>query len=440
MNRKWLIALWAAVIMLTGCASEGAESRFAEDVWKRNESSAAETSSAESVKDSRTESEAEALTKESVPMTRSMEYFYDLMTDERIRQGTLRTLAGLREHSEKVDLEGLEISEEEYGDIFDVIVSCEPELGWMDYKYEVDVDRDNEGCVLNAYFRYKLTKEEEMAAVKKLRAEVSEAAEEAAGLGDFEKMLYFHDRIVAGCDYSNELDNAWSAYGCLVDGKAVCEGYSKALIALCEEAGMLCIPVNGCSDKEGHALHMWNKVMMDGEWYNMDLTWDDPTAENDSPVSEEDAGTEYIHRDYFGLTDEETEKDHSFIETTVMRYPAAEAEENNYFIRTGAFIEKEEEAKDIIYTLAVQALEDGETVFQFRCADSEVYSTVNETEFSENGEIFFVLYQINDEGYPIDPGRYNFTQDEEHCIFTVIMKWSCGRRNAAEPNSVQKTG
>ena len=414
MKKSGLISLLAAMLILTGCASESSESRDPGKIWDRSE---AASSAAESEADSK----APVLTRESVTMTRSLEYFYDLMPEERLKQGALRTLAGLRAHSEKIDLDGLDLSEKEFEDIFDVIVSCEPELGWVDYKYEVDVDGENEDLVVNAYFNYKLSGEDEKAAVEKLRAAVSGAVSGTEGLDDFDRLLFFHDLIAAGCDYSNELESAWSAYGCLVDGKAVCEGYSKALIALCEESGLLCIPVGGSSDKEDQGLHMWNKVMMDGEWYNIDVTWDDPAGDNDSPVSEEDEETEYLHRDYFGLTDEETEKDHCFLETSVMKYPAADAEENNYFIRTGAYVEKPEEAKDIIYTLAAETLETGETVFQFRCADSGVYSTVNDTEFSEDGDIFFVFHQLSQDGYPIDPGRYRYTQDEEHCIFTVIM-------------------
>lgn len=60
----------------------------------------------------------------------------------------------------------------------------------------------------------------------------------------------------------------------LIDGKCVCRGYAGILRDACEILEINAIVVCGNDDRSGHA---WNQVMLDGKWYNVDLTWD---AEN----------------------------------------------------------------------------------------------------------------------------------------------------------------
>ena len=69
------------------------------------------------------------------------------------------------------------------------------------------------------------------------------------------------------------------AYSCLIAGDAyepVCDGYAKAVKMVCD---LLEIPCALASSDT----HMWNNIKMDdGDWYNLDLTWDDA---NDQAIS-----------------------------------------------------------------------------------------------------------------------------------------------------------
>lgn len=62
--------------------------------------------------------------------------------------------------------------------------------------------------------------------------------------------------------------------------KVVCEGYAKAFKVLCEQWGIPCVLVIGQGGIPGNqGPHMWNYVQMeDGNWYGMDVTWDDQTS------------------------------------------------------------------------------------------------------------------------------------------------------------------
>ena len=67
--------------------------------------------------------------------------------------------------------------------------------------------------------------------------------------------------------------SAHDAYGALVEGRAVCQGYSDGIKLLCDYYNIPCVCISGTSNGGGH---MWNAVQMDdGKWYFIDCTWDD---------------------------------------------------------------------------------------------------------------------------------------------------------------------
>ena len=68
----------------------------------------------------------------------------------------------------------------------------------------------------------------------------------------------------------------------------VCEGYARAFKVLCGQKGIPCVLVDGTATSNGTSgeAHMWNYVQVDGAWYAVDVTWNDPVVANASgPVS-----------------------------------------------------------------------------------------------------------------------------------------------------------
>ena len=134
------------------------------------------------------------------------------------------------------------------------------------------------------------------AAVKKA---VSGAPDNAS---DYEIELYLNDYLSEHCTYDAEGERKHSAYGALVEGRAVCDGYSRAFQLLCRRLGIECTVVEGTSEfnTDEDDGHMWNCVRIGGEWYHADITWND--AENASCGAE--------HYFYLNLTEEEIKLDH----------------------------------------------------------------------------------------------------------------------------------
>lgn len=110
------------------------------------------------------------------------------------------------------------------------------------------------------------------------------------GATRFEKVKFIHDWIAERVSYDNDF-GATSYYATsvfLAPYKPVCEGYSEAFKMLCDRAGIPCIVVVGDAGEP----HAWNYVKMeDGNWYAVDVTWDDGWKD--------EAGNEVILYDYF---------------------------------------------------------------------------------------------------------------------------------------------
>lgn len=63
----------------------------------------------------------------------------------------------------------------------------------------------------------------------------------------------------------------------------VCEGYARAFMVLCQRLGIPCVLVDGdakTTPQETPKSHMWNYVQVDGNWYGVDVTWNDPYDRN----------------------------------------------------------------------------------------------------------------------------------------------------------------
>ncbi len=91
----------------------------------------------------------------------------------------------------------------------------------------------------------------------------------------FERELYIHDWLVKNIQYDKTTENAANVYGALIEGKALCEGYSRAFQYLMNKIGIETVLITGTA---GEA-HMWNMVKLHGQYYFVDVTHDDPTPD-----------------------------------------------------------------------------------------------------------------------------------------------------------------
>lgn len=104
-----------------------------------------------------------------------------------------------------------------------------------------------------------------------------------SGMSDEQKVKAIHDYLVYNANYVNNGDYksaeswAYSAEGVLVRKEGVCESYAVAFYMLAKIAGLDCHYVVGAVETSD-ADHAWNRVKVDGVWYYIDCTWDDPVG------------------------------------------------------------------------------------------------------------------------------------------------------------------
>lgn len=72
-----------------------------------------------------------------------------------------------------------------------------------------------------------------------------------------------------------------TAYGSIMGGHSICQGYSRGFLYLCQKADLWCETVEGISG--GNNSHMWNMVKLDSGTYYLDITWSDNWGYPDTP-------------------------------------------------------------------------------------------------------------------------------------------------------------
>lgn len=116
-----------------------------------------------------------------------------------------------------------------------------------------------------------------------------------------QKVLLIHDWLINNNRYDiDDMNNPLNhvGFGALVRGLCVCQGYAEAAQLLFQSAGVESQVIIGESNGESHA---WNAVKVDGQWYTIDITWDDPLTPD---------GQQILRYDYFLLSDAEMNVDH----------------------------------------------------------------------------------------------------------------------------------
>lgn len=134
--------------------------------------------------------------------------------------------------------------------------------------------------------------------IKEINTKIEEIIkEEVKDETDQEKIIkILHDYIINNVKYDKErTDNniiryaSNTAYGVLFEGYGICSGYADAMALFLNYYN---IP----NYKVISENHVWNAVYLDGKWYHLDLTWDDPIL---------NTGEEMLDHTYFLITTEQ---------------------------------------------------------------------------------------------------------------------------------------
>ena len=117
-------------------------------------------------------------------------------------------------------------------------------------------------------------------AINDIKRVASQLKMETEGYSQIDKIKFVHDYLVKNTEYDISLEkhNIHNIYGALINKFAVCEGYAKAFKYILDVLEVPSIIVVGnATNADGiEEKHSWNYIYIDGKWYGMDVTFDDP--------------------------------------------------------------------------------------------------------------------------------------------------------------------
>ena len=186
------------------------------------------------------------------------------------------------------------------------LASDHPDIFWLPSYYATALSTDEQGnSIVFVYFSvsadaspsYLVTNQEKEEMTEKLEKAVKEITDKVTATTPYEIELQLHNLLIERTQYSDDATDPmiYSAYGALVNKKALCEGYTRAMQLLLSRLGIESMVVTGVANNEGH---MWNVVKIGQNWYHLDVTWND--MESTVPSYE-----------YINLTDSQIMTDHS---------------------------------------------------------------------------------------------------------------------------------
>ncbi len=295
--------------------------------------------------------------------------------------------------------------------VFSAILMDNPDLFFIGRKCTLSSRMLRTYCAVE----YIVTKEEYLVRREEIESKVQEIVSNLSNPEDeWQTELEIHDYIIDNCRY--ELSEpklvCSSVYGILINGYGACEGYSRAAKLLFDEVGIESALVSGISEsgdgEEGP--HMWNAVKINGDFYYLDCTWDDPVSEG---------GEETKSYSYFNVTTKMISETHSEFSYNFVCMDTDE----NYFVKTGTYFDDYDRSyeKKIAETVT-EVIENGGDEIQLGFANKKACNSAYKDLF-DNGRIHNVLLLadgIAEKGFLND--SIKCSMDEDRLVLTFVFE------------------
>lgn len=150
---------------------------------------------------------------------------------------------------------------------------------------------------------------------------------------DFEKEKAIHNYIILNSEYSKNItDSSYTVRNLINNGNGVCEAYAYLFKIFCTLSDIECEIITGTLNGQNHG---WNLVRLDGEYYHIDVTSDDPVPDKKGQV---------IYS-YFNVNDEQLSKTHIWDRT---KFPKCTSLKYNYYVYNGLVVENGNQLENLI--------------------------------------------------------------------------------------------
>lgn len=223
---------------------------------------------------------------------------FNACADDSLNSSSDLLKIGFYELRDSIDLSGFMMSPGELLQVFSCVLKDDPYLFFVDYTLLYSYK--NGVGVVSARPTYTMNAAELEVAMDFCRGMIERIASLASAYEtDAAKALFVHDYICENYGYDSTLRGD-DLYEFFLSGRGTCQGYTAAYMAVMRECGIECRFV--ASDE---IEHIWNAVLIDGEWYHVDLTWND-TANGVSRrhfMCSDEAARERGHKNWYSYAD-----------------------------------------------------------------------------------------------------------------------------------------
>jgi hypothetical protein len=214
----------------------------------------------------------------------SGEYAVDSKTEEEICD-LLDQAAD--DFAEEIDIEEYDLSVEEITELTAEFINRNPQYFYLS-GVSVEIDED---YISKVYFSYENNAQDKEREYEQAVAAILQGVNPS--WSEIAKLMYIHDYITTNCSYDLNLEKR-TAYDCLVGKNAVCTGYALAFMDVANRAGIETKYVTS-----GTLRHAWNIVCIDGDYFYVDCTWDDPVFLEMDQVTQNYAYKMYSQHKFF---------------------------------------------------------------------------------------------------------------------------------------------
>ncbi len=349
-----------------------------------------------------------------------LKYVYYERLPEKLQKVYTELVSAVREFRESIPAEGLTEGEKSF--VSKAVRYDHPEL----YYFTTISYSDS-----TIYPQYGASPEK----VKQLDEQLEKASQSflegiTPEMSAYDALIRLHVRMINHVDYdtiglnkqhasggpgTNEIDYLRTVCGALLEGKAVCGGYARAMQYLAQKCGI------ECAESLGHVLtksgrqgeyHGWNIVKLDGDYYYLDTTWCDQ-SNTVQTIKKTDIGFEY-----FCITTEELVRTRD-IDSEPVEMPLCRSTKCNYYVHNGLLIESCD--LDKLKEIAVHAATGGKTAVIFKCASRTCYEETMNKLFRSGNDAYELIRAANKVNSNIASDGFTYTYDED--IYVIVIRF-----------------
>ncbi len=322
-------------------------------------------------------------------------------------------------------LEGQTLEEDTIRKVVIAFGHDNPDVFWLSNVFGYEIKDNNTIIKLFSYLPLGSCEEAESELNSKVDSVLSDIPAE---LSEYEREKYVYNWMIENCQYDKDVNNrsnkwqSFTAYGAIVESKAVCEGYSRAMKLLLNRLGIECQLVTGYTNQTPH---MWNIVKIDGNYYHLDATFD--------------TSSQIKLYDYFNISDNQVERDHVIDPNYYngmnrlngqynLNIPICEKTTANYFESEGIVINSlDEKTDEIVVNSLVKLASEGKESAPFRISDDLNYQETIIKMLSKPP--YKLLYYVNeanerlDSSHQIDTQRLSYIESGIQNAFVLKLTY-----------------